>query len=293
MDLRKAQTITLLCAIISKYEKGVSRSLSPQLSIPAYRLLAHLSLPETALGTLERLAWAAVMRPVDVEAALDDLLSTGHVAKLDEGYHLTTSGQAQLACANHALAAYRAASTARLSPDETTRLDETVAAALETPGSFYGKAACLSRENLQPVHRMAVLFPMGQAMSRVVKKSAGLSLTDYRFLLELYPKRRGVVKRLRARDLVGFLRVGRSYVSTASTRLEEQGLIERIPDEQDARGVLYQLTPFGAHCVSTMGEDIYVVAASLLTDRIDERSFLLLLRHWLEGEDAALAIGEA
>ena len=65
-----------------------------------------------------------------------------------------------------------------------------------------------------------------------VKKATSLSLTDFRFLLELYPKRRTAARMLRARDMVAFLRTGRAYVTTASVRLEEQGYLEKVESHQ-------------------------------------------------------------
>lgn len=68
---------------------------------------------------------------------------------------------------------------------------------------------------------------------------------------------------LRARDVVAFLRTGRAYVTTASVRLEEQGYLVRVPDDRDARGILFKLTPQGMLCVQDVADDLYAVLVSM------------------------------
>ena len=290
MDVRKAQFVTLWCAVISKYEKGLARSLAPLSSLNQYRVLAHLALPETANATPSHLAWAASMRPDEVAETLEALSAAGLTETLDEedAFALTTAGAQALDQATSGVHDYRNRCLAAFSAEERAFMDDIMGRALSVPGSFYGKHAHLSPENLQPVHRMAVICAMEQAITQASKRNTGLSFTDFRFLRELYPKRPGVTKQLRARDLVARLRVGRSYVTTASLRLEAQGVIFRIPDPDDARGILFQLTPKGAEQVRATGDDIYVLLASLFGDALENRRFLVLMRRWLEGADAAL-----
>ena len=88
--------------------------------------------------------------------------------------------------------------------------------------------------------------------------------------------------------MVAFLRTGRAYVTTASVRLEEQGYLVRVPDERDARGILFKLTPQGMICVQEVAEDLYAVLVSMFGEAVEERVVQRALKHLLELEDAAL-----
>ena len=128
-----------------------------------------------------------------------------------------------------------------------------------------------------------------QVVTTTAKKAAGLSLTEYRFLLELLPKRRDVVKRLRAKEFVGLLRVKRSYVTTASYRLAESGLIVREPDPDDARGILFVLTAEGERAVSLIGDDVAAVFEGLFATGSQGRARVMrLAKKLLSGVDGVL-----
>ena len=71
--------------------------------------------------------------------------------------------------------------------------------------------------------------------------------------------------------------------------MEEQGLIERIPDEHDARGILFILTPAGYYVVQTAGDDVFAVLASMFGSVLEERRIVSVLKRLLRGEDSALA----
>ena len=294
MDAQKAHLVTLWCAVISKFEKGLSRSLAPGLTITQYRVLAHLALPETADCAPGRLAWTASMRPDEVEAALEDLAQASLVAMpssddLHGAAHLTDTGREALQRADGAVTEWEQRCAEALQPSEQLLLATVLERALTIPGSYYARHLRPGAQGLSPVQRVTVLHAIHRAMAHAIRKNTDLSLTDFRFLLELYPKKQRGEKRLRAREIVSYLRVGRSYVTTASLRLEEEGLIERIPDEQDARGILFRLTPQGAQAVQAAGDDIFVLLTSLFGNLMEDRRFLLLMKHWLRAEDEALA----
>ena len=62
-----------------------------------------------------------------------------------------------------------------------------------------------------------------------------------------------------------------------------------MPDEHDARGVLFQLTAKGVLCVQDASEDIYASLVSLCGSRLGERQVLQMLKRLLIAEDELLA----
>lgn len=309
MDAQEAHFVTLWCAAVSKFEKGLSRALGPALTPAQYRVLASLESALASCGPKEHLAWATSMRPDEVQSALEDLAATSLVslqptsagavpserAQAAGGKQpspcarLTLAGRTVLHEANVAVTDWGSRCTAALSSDEMRFLASALKQALTVPGSFYARHLSSGAAALSLAQQTTSLHAIHQAMVHVVRKNIDLSLTDFRFLLELYPKKQRTAKRLRAREIVGYLRVGRSYVTTASLRLEQKGLIERIPDEQDARGILFSLTSQGTEAVRITGDDIFVLLTSLFGNLIEDRRFLLLMKHWLQAEDEALA----
>lgn len=77
-------------------------------------------------------------------------------------------------------------------------------------------------------------------------------------------------------------------MTTASVRLEEQGYLVRVPDDRDARGILFKLTPQGMLCVQDVADDLYAVLVSMFGEAVEERAVQRALKHLLELEDAAL-----
>lgn len=299
MDSRNAHLITLWCAVLSKSDRGMTRLLPKDLPLQRFRVLAQLTLPETAEATAVKLARSTVLKPNDVEAALEVLVAQQLVAAksakiIEDGesagsslYSLTPRGRAFADELIARVADYFERCRADLSVRERRVLAEMLVNALTVPGSFYAKVKLPPAMEAVtiPMYRITAFTMMSQAIATTIKTNTGLSFTDFRFLLELYPKRRGADKRLRAKDMVGFLRTGRAYVTTASLRLEEQGLIERIPDRDDARGIQFKITPLGMATVERTAPDIFAVFASLFGSHIVDRPFIVALKRLLEGQD--------
>ncbi len=72
--------------------------------------------------------------------------------------------------------------------------------------------------------------------------SAEISFTEYDVLLNLS---RAPGQRMRIRDLIPHLLLSQPSVSRLIDRLATRGLVEKLPDESDARGTLVSLTPTG------------------------------------------------
>ncbi len=292
LDSSKAHIVTLWCAVVSKASRGLTRTLPKDLPLPHVRVLLQLSLPGVSPLGVCQVAHALVMKPDDVRAAAEALTERVLVeARADGALCLTASGRA---CAEGLFALvgdYVSRCLEPLSDQERDVLAVILRAPLSLPGGFClpEGGACAVGERLDPRCYLSSFSIISAVAAAAAKNATGLSLTDFRFLLELYPKRRLGVKTLRARDVVAFLRTGRSYVSTASVRLEEQGLLVRVPDEHDARGVLFQLTAKGVLCVQDASEDIYASLVSLCGSRLGERQVLQMLKRLLIAEDELLA----
>lgn len=288
MNQTTAHLITLWSAMLAKTEKGIERRLPEGCTFLQYRVLLQLALPETACLRVAQLARALIARPSDVASAVEALEADGLIAHTenphtmgstlgdcsdgqcrgctDGGYRLTEKGRGFSLAASRSVEAFLSVRRKYLSAEDEKLLRVMYYDALVKPGSFfsYRASSMIRGEELPFAYYMTVIVMLIQAMSIVAKRIASLSLTDYRFLLELYPKRRGVRKLLRAKDVVSYLRVGKSYVTTAAYRLEEQGLIARIPDENDARGILFELTREGERVVQDVGDDIHALFGGLL-----------------------------
>lgn len=312
MDSSKAHLITLWCAVLAKSNKGVERLLPKGMPLAHFRVLTQLSLSAMQGEGGMALARSLVMKPADVEAALDVLQMKGLVAETADAQGFSDAGAPAIPVRMRrpalteqgceaatrlleSVSRYFEACRRNLQPSDREMLSTMLANALNIPGSYYaGRKALLPADLIaHPPYRMTAFAMMMQAISAAIKSSLGMSFTDFRFLLELYPKKRGVTKMLRARDMVSFLHTGRSYVTTTSLRLEEDGYIERIPDPDDARGILFRLTPAGTAVVQDVGEDIFAVFVSLSGEHVDDRRFVNALKLLLEGQDEAhVRVGE-
>jgi len=315
MNQTTAHLITLWSAMLSKTEKGIERRLPDGCSFLQYRILLQLALPETACLRVPQLARALIARPADVQLAVEVLEADGLLLRKENlqargsalgscndgqcrgcaagGYRLTERGQGFSLAASRSVQAFLRERRKYLTAEDERLLRLMYHDALVKPGSFFScRASSMVRgEELPFAYYMTVVVMLIQAMGITTKRVAALSLTDYRFLLELYPKRRGVRKLLRAKDMVSYLRVGKSYVTTAAYRLEERGLIARVPDEDDARGILFELTREGERVVQDVGDDMHTLFGGLFgMDGADAARLLRAVKTLLQGTEESLDV---
>ncbi len=267
-------------------------------SIQHFRIISSLMQPSSHRMDCNQLAHALTMRPSDVEDCLMSLADLGLVEQracaagekaAGVSWHLTPSGAERSRQLGRDMEVFRDSCLALLDDEDKALLSRLLENMQSVPGSFRILSSYPTHcDPLAPVRSTSVIATLLQAILATLKNSCKLSLTDYRFLLELYPKKRSGRKVLRARDMVAFLRTGRAYVTTTSMRLEEQGLIERIPDERDARGILFTLAPAGFHIVQSAGDDIFAVLVSMFGDAIEGQRTAPMLKRLLQGEDEAL-----
>lgn len=291
MDYAKAHIVTLWCAVIAKATRGVTKLLPKQMTPLQFRLLAQLTLPESERVLPMRAARLLVLKPADVDEAVGVLADRDLLGVCDDGcIELTRAGRERAARLTERLNAFFALCVDNLSEEERAVLADLLRRAFSMPGSYYARRplAGEASEAFDARRGLAATAMLHYAVQTAVKKATSLSLTDFRFLLELYPKRRTAARMMRARDMVAFLRTGRAYVTTASVRLEEQGYLVRVPDERDARGILFKLTPQGMICVQEVAEDLYAVLVSMFGEAVEEWVVQRALKHLLELEDAAL-----
>lgn len=267
MNQTEAQTITLWCAVLAKAGRGIERRLPDRCQTLHFRMLLQLTRPETGQLSAMQFARVLMVKPDDTAAALEYLRTTSYLrpAKEDGAYGIAQEGRAYIAQSADSIERFMGASQDGLDESDALVYRAMYYDAIVKPGSFFAAHAILPERGtrLPLPYEITAIWALTQAVSATTKRSADLSFTDYRFLLELLPKKRNAAKQLRARDMVRLLRVGRAYVTTASYRLEERGLIERIPEPDDARGILFALTPHGRQVVGDVGEDVYAVYAGL------------------------------
>ena len=291
MDYAKAHIVTLWCAVTAKATRGVARLLPKQMTPLQFRLLAQLTLPESEHIRPVRAARLLVLKPADVDEAVGVLADQGLLETCEDGcIELTRAGRERAARLAERLNVFFALCVGDLSEEERAVLADLLRRVFSMPGSYYARRSLTGEvpETFGARRGLAATAMLHGAVQTAIKKATSLSFTDFRFLLELYPKRRTATRMLRARDVVAFLRTGRAYVTTASVRLEEQGYLVRVPDDRDARGILFKLTPQGMLCVQDVADDLYAVLVSMFGEAVEERAVQRALKHLLELEDAAL-----
>lgn len=239
MDYSKAHAVTLWCAVLAKAHRGLSHGVLKDALSPRFRTLVQLTLPGCSRLSSMDLSKALAVKPDDAHAALESLEEQGLVrCDASNGfYELTDQGKSEIACSIAELDGFFGLCAGALSDEDRKVLAGLVRSALLVPGGFYSRMEAFDCSSPEFGSRYCLLAyaQIFHVFATTVKRSAGLSVTDFRFLLELYPKKRFGEKIHRAKDMVGFLRTGRAYVATTSVRLEERGLISRHPDEKDAR----------------------------------------------------------
>lgn len=291
MDYAKAHSVTLWCAVLAKANRGVAKLLPKRMTPLQFRLLAQLTLPESEHIRPVRAARLLVLKPADVDEAVGVLADQGLLETCEDGcIELTRAGRERAARLAERLNVLFALCVGDLSEEERAVLADLLRRAFSMPGSYYARRSLTGEvpETFGARRGLAATAMLHGAVQTAIKKATSLSFTDFRFLLELYPKRRTAARMLRARDMVSFLRTGRAYVTTASVRLEEQGYLVRVPDDRDARGILFKLTPQGMLCVQDVADDLYAVLVSMFGEAVEERAVQRALKHLLELEDAAL-----
>ena len=299
MNHATAHTVTLWCAAFSKIEKGIERRLSGTgCTLIQYRVLLQLARPETSQARPSRLSRVLAVRPSVAGLAVEALEARGLVRTQggSEGGRgalasATQAGLRLLEGANLPVEAFLSQALSQLGPDEGRLLMEMMHDALAVPGGVFLCVECpVARGEALPLpYLLSSIVSFTQVVATTAKNAAGLSLTEYRFLLELLAKRRGVVKRLRAKDMTALLRVTRSYVTTTAYKLEERGLLVRDPDPDDARGVLFGLTAAGERLVGDIGDDVAAAFEGMFGMRPKNPERVMRAgRLLLQGVDAAL-----
>ncbi len=298
MNYSNAHIVTLYCAAFSKLVKGVERCLlGTGCTLVQYRILLQLEQSGAKGMRTARLARALASRPSVIVTAADALEQRGLVCVQEEicGGAVavpTEAAHSLTAATKPRIEVFFERSHEKLACEDTGYVREMLYDALAVPGGVFValRPDILRGDALPLAYQLTAMISYTQVVGATAKGAADLSFTDYRFLLELLPKRRGVVKRLRAKDMVAYLRVNRSYVTTAAYRLEERGFIVRDPDPDDARGVLFGLTPTGELLVRGVGDDIASTFESMYGMRSWNPMRLVRVGKLLaQGADEALA----
>jgi len=124
-------------------------------------------------------------------------------------------------------------------------------------------------ENL--LHSQARLM---QRLGRELEEAGKIPLSSYDVLVQLAENG----GRLRLRDLVDRLVLSQPGLSRKVARLEEQGLVERLPDPHDGRGVLVKLTRSGRAALRSAAVVHIAGVERAFTDQISEEEAVVLAR---------------
>jgi DNA-binding MarR family transcriptional regulator len=93
---------------------------------------------------------------------------------------------------------------------------------------------------------------LDRALERRLQRDAGVSAADYGILIAVYES---PDKRRRSRELAEILAWEKSRVSHQVSRMEDRGLVEKVPCEDDARGSWVTLTVDGKRAVLGASRD--------------------------------------
>jgi DNA-binding MarR family transcriptional regulator len=126
---------------------------------------------------------------------------------------------------------------------------------------------------------------MMQKLGRELDESGKISLDTYDILVQLAENG----GRVRLRDLVNKVVLSQPGLSRKVARLEEEGLLERLPDPNDGRGVLVRMTRAGRAALRTAAVVHIAGIEREFTSRItdDEAAVLTAVFNRLLAEDGA------
>jgi DNA-binding MarR family transcriptional regulator len=91
--------------------------------------------------------------------------------------------------------------------------------------------------------------------SQIARTFREFGLSTWGFYVLAALNRAGPPYRLKPTELYRSLLVSSGLMTTRITRLEEEGLVERVPDPADGRSVLVALTPAGKRVVGALLEE--------------------------------------
>lgn len=302
MNQTTAHVVTLWCALLSKslrLFKGVAPKSLPLIVLRVALQLAICERIDADPATPTALGRMLVVKPMDALSALMRLDEAGLAfnaanpftanaprgfadashARIDplasrtrralpaakDNWRLTENGRVLACSAHETFTGLIDPIRRRLTPADARSLACLAFDIVAKPGSYLAAHPALPErgEPLDCQHYLTAVSALHAGTSSGTKRAAGLSLTDFHFLLELYPKKRHVTKHLRPRDIARYLRVSKSYVTAASYRLGDAGLIDRAYDPTDARGMLLTITPLGHHVADDVGLDIFAAYEGL------------------------------
>ncbi len=124
-----------------------------------------------------------------------------------------------------------------------------------------------------------------QRLGRELEDAGKVPLSTYDVLVQLAENG----GRLRLRDLVDRVVLSQPGLSRRVARLEEDGLVERVPDPRDGRGVLVRLTRAGRAALRSAAIVHIAGVERAFTDRISDEEAAVLARVFdrlLDGSDA-------
>jgi DNA-binding MarR family transcriptional regulator len=126
---------------------------------------------------------------------------------------------------------------------------------------------------------------MMQKLGRELDEAGKISLDTYDILVQLAENG----GRVRLRDLVNKVVLSQPGLSRKVARLEEEGLLERLPDPNDGRGVLVRMTRAGRAALRTAAVVHIAGIEREFTSRItdDEAAVLTAVFNRLLAEDGA------
>ncbi|HEY7815639.1 MAG TPA: MarR family transcriptional regulator, partial [Nakamurella sp.] len=105
-----------------------------------------------------------------------------------------------------------------------------------------------------------------QRLGRELEEAGKIPLSTYDVLVQLAENG----GRLRLRDLVDRVVLSQPGLSRKVARLEQEGLVERLPDPRDGRGVLVKLTRSGRAALRSAAVVHIAGVERVFTDRISE-----------------------
>ncbi|MBK8462433.1 MAG: MarR family transcriptional regulator [Nigerium sp.] len=103
----------------------------------------------------------------------------------------------------------------------------------------------------------------------------GLCMSEYEILVNLSE---APGRRMRMSELADASRQSRSRLTHAVARMEEKGLLTRVPCPRDRRGVIAVLTPRGWDLLDAAAPDHVASVREVLVDAVDPDDFAALGR---------------
>lgn len=246
--------LNVFIEVVRRLEAAVASA--AQLTLTQYRILLELDATSQPIRSAD-LARMLLLRPSSIAVALSQLEERGFIRReVDRNDRratlvtITAQGKDTEVRASAELVKTREDLWKGLSRQQADAVIESTRLASERMHACTGVTMGTL---IEPFYTTCVATAL-RMFTAAIKRTCGLSMTEFRILSELL-----VVEDMRGSDLAARLLLDSSVISVAIRGLTATGLVEQVADESDRRNRLLRLTERGAELARRGAEEVSAV----------------------------------